>query len=139
MRCRQKAAGSIINILAGVLTILSAAIIAVAWMYIAQLVDYKTDIKQIARGYALKMETVGYLTSEQRALLLKDLQEYGLQGVDLTGTSLTPVGYGQDIVLAISGKLCTSGLDTSSGDFLDFVFVQGAWTINVKLQSTAKY
>lgn len=105
----------------------------------AQLADYKTDIKQIARGYALKMETVGYLTPELKTLLLKDLQEYGLQGVDLTGTSLTPVGYGQDIVLAISGRLCTSGLDTSSGDLLDFAFVQGTWTINVKLQSTAKY
>lgn len=140
MKRRQfKVRGSIINVFSGILVIIAAATLAVAWMYMAQLADYKTDIKQIARGYGLKMETIGYLTPELKALLIRDLQEYGMENIDLTGTSFAPVGYGQDIVLAISGKLHTAELDTSSGDLLSFVFSQGTWTINIKLQSTAKY
>lgn len=140
MKRRQfKVSGSTINILSGILVIIAAATLAVAWMYMVQLAEYKTDIKQIARGYGLKMETVGYLTPELKTLLIRDLQEYGLENIDLTGTSLAPVGYGQDIVLAIGGRLRTSSLDISSGDLMSFVFLRGTWTINIELQSTAKY
>ncbi len=136
---KRKTDGSILNVLSGVLVILAAVIIAVSWLYIVELAEYRTEIRQIARGYTLKMETLGCLTPELRTMLLQDLAEAGLQNVDLSGTSVSPVGYGKDVILKISGTVYGNTLDTDSGELLSFVFSRSTWQMDIRLQSTAKY
>lgn len=68
----------------------------------------KVDI--VARQYILKMETDGYLMSNEEDSLIKELNKIGLQNVSLNGTTKTNVGYGKEINLNISGYITTKEL-----------------------------
>lgn len=130
---------STLNMIASILVILTVTIIMLAFLYTCQVVSYKENIKQIARGYLLEMETIGYLTPESRTALLQELIDNDLTNIDLSGTTMTAVGYGNDIVLSVQGALPVKTLNTSSGDMLSFFFADSAWDISIYLQSTAKY
>lgn len=135
----KKRKGSIINAISGIFVLLTVAILTLSCLYILQVASLKEDIRQIARGYVLEMETVGYLTPESRSALILELGNKKLTNIDLAGSSFSAVGYGNDIVLSIKGTLPSRVLDTSAGDMLSFLFVDDGWDISVYLQSTAKY
>lgn len=135
----KKRKGSIINAISGIFVLLTVAILTLSCLYILQVASLKEDIRQIARGYVLEMETVGYLTPESRSALILELGNKKLTNIDLAGSSFSAVGYGNDIVLSIKGTLSSRVLDTSAGDMLSFLFVDDGWDISVYLQSTAKY
>lgn len=135
----KKRRGSIINAISGIFVLLTVAILTLSCLYILQVASLKEDIRQIARGYVLEMETVGYLTPESRSALILELGNKKLTNIDLAGSSFSAVGYGNDIVLSIKGTLPSRVLDTSAGDMLSFLFVDDGWDISVYLQSTAKY
>ena len=42
--------------------------------------------------------------------MLGELQELGVEQIDLTGTSLNDVGYGQEVRLVIKGKVNLPGI-----------------------------
>lgn len=135
----KKRKGSIINAISGIFVLLAVAILSLSCLYILQVALLKEDIRQIARGYVLEMETVGYLTPESRSALILELGNKNLTNIDLAGSSFSAVGYGNDIVLSIKGTLPSRLLNTSAGDMLSFLFVDDGWDISVYLQSTAKY
>ena len=97
--------GSIGDLLSVGLCILAMITVTMAFMECAGLVNQKTAVSQTARNYILRMETVGYLTQAEEGELLRELAADGVRDVDLTGTTRTPVGYGSEIVLRISGKI----------------------------------
>ncbi len=70
-----------------------------------ELLRAKEGINQVARAFLLKMETTGYLKSEELAELVTELEEYGLADISLEGTSKSPVPYGTPIYLKITGNL----------------------------------
>lgn len=83
-------------------------LLAVLWtgsMITASNINRSNDIQQIARTYLLQMETDGYLTEENKGLLLNDLAALDMVNIDLTGTSFTDVGYGNQVRLVIRGKV----------------------------------
>ena len=85
--------------------ILSMTVIMTTFMDDMKLVQQKMEVGQIARRYILRMETVGYLQSEDQASMLSELQEQGVTEVQLGMTTTQEVGYGGRIVLEIRGKL----------------------------------
>lgn len=124
--------------LPALIVILAVSVILTAYIYLVQVISCKEDIRQIARGYLLEMETTGYLTPAGRTSLLQELSDKGLENIDLSGTTQTEVGYGSDIVLSVQGSLSAKALNTSSGDLFTFFLDEASLHIRVYLQSTAK-
>ncbi len=63
-------------------------------------------MNQTARAYLLEMETNGYLSGEASAILQNKLnEECGLTDINLSGTTILPVDYGERIQLVIEGNI----------------------------------
>lgn len=101
--CGQE--GSIGDLLSVGLCILAMITVMISFMDCMSLVNRKTAAGQIARNYILRMETVGYLTEADEALLRRELSESGITDIDLTGTTRQQAGYGTEIMLRIRGKI----------------------------------
>lgn len=97
--------GSIGDLLSVGICILAMVTVMTYFMDCVRLVNQKTEVGQLARNFVLRMETVGYLTEADEALLRKELEEQGIQDVSLEGTTRIPVGYGAQIRLKITGKV----------------------------------
>lgn len=92
-----------------------------SYMQNVSLIQQKSKVDQIARKYILRMETVGYLNVSDHALLCQELEEAGVTELELEGTTLQEVTYGEVIALRIRGKL------------------EGAYEFDEKRVSTAKH
>lgn len=97
--------GSIGDIMAAGICMLAMTVLMLSYMDNVWLIHQKTTVSQIARQYILRMETVGYLTEEDRICLGRELEVAGVTELELTGTTLSPVTYGDVIALEIRGKL----------------------------------
>ncbi len=95
----------------------------------------KWQLRQVAREYLLLMETEGYLTSDDEAAMLAELESYGLYDISLDGTTTSEVGYGERIYLCISGTYDDNVLAFAGG--ISRV-TENPVTITIKRQSTAK-
>lgn len=87
------------------MAILAITIVVMVYLQCTELMLLKLEVSQVSRKYILKMETEGYLTPHNQNELLLELKELGLKNVELTGTTLLPVAYGDTIVLRIKGKI----------------------------------
>lgn len=101
--------------------ILMMTVLLVAYMDGVRLLHEKEEINQIARKYILRMETVGMLRESDKAALLLELENAGATDISLTGTSVQAVGYGENLILLIRGRL------------------EGRYEFEEKRVSTAKY
>lgn len=101
----DKNEGSVGEFLVTGLCVLSMAAVMIVFLRCTGLIQQKLQASQLARKYLLKMETCGCLLSEDYSALLAELGGMGVSETDLTGTSFTPVGYGNVIELRIRGKL----------------------------------
>ena len=83
-------------------------LLAVLWtgsMISASNIDRSSDIHHVARTYLLRMESDGCLTEENKSLLIAELEALDMTEIDLTGTSFTDVGYGNQVRLVIKGHV----------------------------------
>lgn len=101
----KKEAGNIGDFLATGLCLLAMTAVMAAYLGSAGLIQKKTQISQIARKYILRMETRGMLTQEDREALCRELEAAGATQIDLEGTTLWQVGYGEPVLLQIRGEL----------------------------------
>ena len=101
----REAAGNIGDLMTAVVCLLAMIIVMNTFMDCMRLVSQKTAISQMARDYILRMETVGYLTAEDRQTLEKEMNERGVTQLDLSGTTWEEATYGAEIRLQISGKI----------------------------------
>lgn len=101
----KKEAGSIGDLLAVCICMILMTVLLAAYMDSVRLIAEKTEINQIARKYILRMETVGVLTESDRILFGRELETAGASAVSLEGTTFDRVGYGEEIVLKIRGRL----------------------------------
>ena len=97
--------GNIANIMITGIFILAMTAIMMSFMDDMQLVQQKMEINQIARNGILRMETVGYLSSEDQMVMRQELEKQGVTDLDLGGTTMNEVGYGEKITLEIRGLL----------------------------------
>lgn len=70
-----------------------------------KVIHQKGEISQLARKYILRMETVGYLTGQDAVELKSEMDRIGATNINLEGSTLSAVGYGESIVLDIKGVL----------------------------------
>ena len=97
--------GNVSELLATCICILGMTAVMMSYMGSMELVQQKMAVNQLARRYILRMETVGYLTEADRISLQTELQQIGVANIDLSGTTLKEVAYGEPISLYIKGKL----------------------------------
>ena len=102
---KKKDKGMLDQFLPAIVVIVLLAVLWTGSMITASNINRSNDIQQVARTYLLQMETDGYLTEENKGLLLNDLAALDMINIDLTGTSFTDVGYGNQVRLMIRGKV----------------------------------
>ncbi len=85
------------------ITIIITGVMALCYISWISMFETKEHIDSIAREYVLKMGTVGYLTLQDRALLLQELQAQNLENISLQGTTENKVESGETVTLKISG------------------------------------
>lgn len=101
----KKQEGNISELLATGICVLAMTIVMLAYLDNVALIQQKTEVSQLARKYILRMETVGYLTGEDKTTLQQELMDIGVSDVDLSGSTMQEVSYGEPITLHIRGKL----------------------------------
>ncbi len=101
----RKQRGSVGDILATVICILTMSIILFAFLDCVELIHQKLQVGQLARKYILKMETVGCLSASEKMWLDGELSEMGVTDIDFSGSTLNMASYGEAITLRIKGKL----------------------------------
>ncbi len=116
--------------------ILLFTLLIVVFFTNAETVQKKIDINQLSRQYILRMETVGYLTADDRAELTTRLNDIGVTEVSFSGTTLSQVGYGNDIVLEFTGNLHYREITLSS--LFSPQASDGVISVHEKRFSTAK-
>ena len=97
--------GNVMNIVTSMICVLTMTIMVISYFGCAGLLERKAAISQIARKYILRMETVGYLTENDCQTMAAELSKIGAVELDFTGSTLSEVTYGAEIVLMIRGKL----------------------------------
>lgn len=127
------------DLLSSLLVILSFTILAFSFLNTMNAISRKENVKEVSRKYILEMETTGYLTTESSARLLQELSEIGLTDIDLSGTTLSDAGYGNEIHLYIKGKMPVVELDAGGGDLFASVFRDTQQMISIHKMSTAKH
>lgn len=122
--------------LATLIAIFVILVLFTSLFYVYAQIQKQNKVERVYRQYLLEMETKGYLTSSAKARLISDLTACGVENIDLTGTSQSPVGYGQPVYLCIKGDLKVDrlnfvGSNASKG--------QGVMHIDIKKSGTALY
>ncbi len=119
------------------ITILAMSIIVMVYLECTGVMLKKLEISQLSRQYILKMETVGYLDEQSRQELVNRLTALGMQGIDINGTTLQPVHYGDTIVLKIKGTIGARTIDTEGGVWNEG-FLSRRYEVEENRVSTAK-
>ncbi len=101
----RKNKGNIASLMIAGICILAMTVVMLSYMESVSLIQQKTEVSQLARKYILRMETVGYLTSDDATLLRQELAALGVTEISFSGTTLSEVSYGMPITLCIRGKL----------------------------------
>ena len=109
--------GSVAEVMSAGICIIAMTVLMLAYMGSIQLLYSKSKIDQIARKYILKMETVGYLTGNDRLEMTQELAAVGATALDYTGSTLNQVDYGSTISLVIRGKIPAQTVLTGSDLF----------------------
>lgn len=134
---RRKSRGNILDFVSIMITILAMSIMVMAYLECTNLLMKKMEIGQISRRYILKMETDGYLTGQSKSELLQELTGAGLRGIDLSGTTLLPVAYGDAVFLKIKGTVAGRVLGDAD-EMWNSGFEEGLFTVVEERMSTAK-
>ena len=118
------------------IAVISISIVVFVALGVMDLMNTKMEVSQIARKYILIMETKGCLLEEAKKEMLNELGQIGLKDIDITGTTLQPVGYGENIILNIKGNV--PGLQTSVSNIWTTIFEIEEYEVREKRMSTAK-
>ncbi|MBQ8822983.1 MAG: hypothetical protein IJZ82_10095 [Lachnospiraceae bacterium] len=132
----KKSRGSLIDFMMVLLTIVAMLAVLVVFFQVSELLIVRMDVSQTTRRYLLRMETKGYLEESDRTALLDELAGLGLKDIDLSGSTCSPVAYGETIVLIIRGKITGSSINDGGG--WPYESVQRDYEVEEKRMSTAK-
>lgn len=134
----RKREGSTLDFLSVCICILAMSIVVTAYFYCSDLLLRKGQVSQVARCYILKMETMGCLTEGDKNRMLAELQNIGLQGIDLTGSTMNPVEYGDSVILHIRGKI-QGKMWGENHDLFQSIFTVREVPVEEMRMSTAKH
>lgn len=99
--------------------------------------DKSRQLNLVLRRYTMLMETKGCLTVSDRDQLVLELEELGAGNIRFNGNPVEKVGYGDAVVLSISGELEAGSIV----GYKDFAYVREGSSLAFEktLQSTAQY
>lgn len=135
---RGKRQGSVMDFMSVCICILAMSIVLTAYFYCSDLLLRKGQVSQVARCYILKMETVGCLTEGDKNKLLAELHSIGVQGIDLSGSTVNPVEYGDSVILHIRGRM-RGRVWEERHDLFQSVFTAREVPVEELRMSTAKH
>jgi hypothetical protein len=118
-------------------TLLAISIMMMAFMGSMALLEKKTQISQVTRKVMLEMETTGYLSGAEKTIFMGDLAALGLTQIDLGGSTVSEVGYGNPITLSVKGMVLGRDLHLDGG-VLGALWEEQEYVLQEKLVSTAK-
>lgn len=101
----RKREGNVGDLLITGICILAMTVVMLTYMDSVELLQQKSQVGQLARKYILRMETVGYLTAEDKTALTQALFDLGVTEIDYADTTLSQVSFGEPITLRIRGNL----------------------------------
>ena len=119
------------------LYVLTLTVVMLGYVGGIQMLNCKLQIGQIARKYILRMETVGYLTENDRTHMEQELQGIGVEQLDLSGTTLTQVTFGDPIYLVIKGQIPVQTISIGR-DLFQTIFDRSLFDFEERKMSTAK-
>lgn len=132
----KKKCGSVLNILPVFLGIIAITILSLMYIYYVKDMDVREQAGQIARQYMLEMESTGYMTEDAQSSIIEALKAIGMNNINLSGTTMTEAGYGNEIVLVINAKAPVTEIAIT--DYLNPVIESSETDFKVVLKSTAK-
>lgn len=125
------------DMLVCIITLLVMLLVLRYAISVYQTLDNGRKKESIAREYMLAMESKGYLTLADQAALIDDLTVLGVTELNFSGTTLAPVGYGQPVVLSVTGKIKSEKI---TGMNSDWSFMrEDEYDFKIYYKSTAKY
>jgi len=122
--------------IATIISILMMVVVLVFCVNLYGEIVIRNDVERIHRKYLLSMERTGYLTSSDEGMLRAELSAIGVTNIDLTGTSMAPVGYGGQVRLVIKGQLM---VNETRAVGKNFGTGGGARIVNIDKTGTALY
>ena len=132
----KKSKGSLLDFLTVIVTIFAMAALVMVFFNLSELMIIRMNVSQITRKYILRMETKGFLDVVDQDSLVNERQELGIRDIDLSGSTMAPVAYGETIVLSVKGSLLGNMLEDDGG--WPDEFVQKKYDVEEKRMSTAK-
>lgn len=134
---QKRSAGSVMDIIVVYLYIITLTIVMLAYVGNVQMLNCKMQIGQIARKYILRMETVGFLMENDRISMEQELLNAGVDQLDLSGTTLDRVSFGEPIYLVIRGQISAQVISMGN-DLFQTVFAGAQLPFEERKMSTAK-
>ena len=101
----KKSDGNIGDLMSLAIFILTMLSVLICFFECVGLMRVREDISQLARKYTLTAETEGFVSGDEKASLIRELQDLGISDIDLSGTTFDRVGFGNIVTVKISGKI----------------------------------
>lgn len=93
---------------------------------------------RIERSVLLQMETEGYLSAAARDELTRQLTDLGVEGISFAGTTMTPAGYGNTVILSVTGTIRMKNI-IGLKNLSEFLLGDDTNEFRIYQKSTAKY
>ena len=134
----KKRKGNVVDILPSIVMILASILLIGSFINLYGVLTVNEEVKQLSRKYMLTMETMGYLDGVNQTQLEHELSALNVTDIDLSGSTMSDVGYGNTIVLNISCRLPLESLNMVGSDMLAYFFEDGSVSVSNRRMSTAK-
>lgn len=127
---KESGSSAVAKFLPLLIVIIVVAMITVQYAGYTKVLGKKDEISLTMRKYIIRMETNGYLTSEDKKAMTKELQDIGMTSLDFTGTTINEVKYGEIVYLKLKGEL-----EVKSYNIL--ALLKGEWnTVTIAVNET---
>lgn len=128
------------NLVTGIFTMgICIMAMALCGLYIISttgILNSKSDVNMIMRKYIIRMESEGYLTADDESELMEELKDVGMTNIDISGTTLSEVEYGETVYLYLKGDISKRVI--SLGDIKNGVWQDKDIHIEESLSSTSQ-
>lgn len=132
---KKNAVGNFISCMISIIILMMLMVFSISTYFNLDLAIRKGRIE---RSFLLQMEAEGYLSPSAKDALTRQLSDLGVEQLSYAGTTLSPAGYGNVVVLSVTGRIKFNNI---IGMKNLFEFLRGEDTVDFKIyqKSTAKY